>query len=828
MAAEMIAVQQALGGASNLVNQNALVRIATSGALAEALNLVWDGTDLFVGPRISGTYENSIGIISLTSGTSTLRLRGRMGTNDYWQIRGSDTSSDNSFLEFVTGDNHNEPFRFKQVSGSGVAQVVSRFGEGPKGQFASIGRDAEPNSTLNIQDSRQGVIGPVTFSGTGLNDLTTGGEYYRTIQQTYCIQIDGVGTPDTFRWSEDNCTTFVASGVQITGSEQPLSWGVNVTFASTTGHTLNDRWTFVTEPAGETLLRITAGPGNYYSDGSTYYASPLLEISKGDQWLFRVLADSGTHVNQNGINVKDLNDKTRASASANFYTTNSSGFIVDSPSIFGWSDTDGITNDTNITQLMREGPGLISLARKSGNNTPARYFYFDGPNFRISFGGTTSSFPSLKRSGSVLQSRLADDSGFARFQAGSPTGLNDVLVYGSSSPPAAGCAQFDSSGRVVSTGVACGTGGGSVNAYANVTDGNTTASASGPDTLKFRSSDSSVLITVGSNDPTHGDNVNIRLPKTTDASTFESSTTWSRSGSDHGLGTSCDWTWAVYTVSGSTYTHTEGFNGYTCNTTTGDVTITWPVATAGRLVLIKSGGSGGGGDGDITAVGTCSSGDCFVDVPAGRVLASPAAESGPVSARQLVETDIPNLSASKITSGVFDLARGGTNNSSWIAGRCVQVSSDGTRLEPASSACGTGGGSFDPSDTYDLTGLNKVNVEYTSIYLQNHSTSGTALYRTVCVASDGRASQCTTVNAPRTIGVCLQGCGTTGNARIAVSGKMTCEFEGGVTAGNWATVSSSQAGKCVDAGTTKPAVPLGIILVTQSGAGNYDIIKGIQ
>lgn len=41
-------------------------------------------------------------------------------------------------------------------------------------------------------------------------------------------------------------------------------------------------------------------------------------------------------------------------------------------------------------------------------------------------------------------------------------------------------------------------------------------------------------------------------------------------------------------------------------------------------------------------------------------------------------------------AGVAGLAQGGTNQSTWTAGRCVQVSADGTRLESAGEACGTG------------------------------------------------------------------------------------------------------------------------------------------
>jgi hypothetical protein len=44
-------------------------------------------------------------------------------------------------------------------------------------------------------------------------------------------------------------------------------------------------------------------------------------------------------------------------------------------------------------------------------------------------------------------------------------------------------------------------------------------------------------------------------------------------------------------------------------------------------------------------------------------------------------------------SGRAGLAQGGTNQGAWTAGRCVQVSADGTQLESAGAPCGAGGGS---------------------------------------------------------------------------------------------------------------------------------------
>lgn len=58
-----------------------------------------------------------------------------------------------------------------------------------------------------------------------------------------------------------------------------------------------------------------------------------------------------------------------------------------------------------------------------------------------------------------------------------------------------------------------------------------------------------------------------------------------------------------------------------------------------------------------------------------------------------VHTSLANHAhaAGDVTSGVLGAARGGTNQDAWTAGRCVQVSSDGTRLESAAAACGSGG-----------------------------------------------------------------------------------------------------------------------------------------
>ena len=80
-----------------------------------------------------------------------------------------------------------------------------------------------------------------TFTGGGLNDLTAGGTYSGTVPATFTVEIDGTGTPDTFKWRKDAGSW--TNTVAITGAAQTLSDGVTVTFAATTGHTLANYWT---------------------------------------------------------------------------------------------------------------------------------------------------------------------------------------------------------------------------------------------------------------------------------------------------------------------------------------------------------------------------------------------------------------------------------------------------------------------------------------------------------------------------------------------------------------------------------------------------------
>jgi hypothetical protein len=310
-----------------------------------------------------------------------------------------------------------------------------------------------------------------------------------------------------------------------------------------------------------------------------------------------------------------------------------------------------------------------------------------------------------------------------------------------------------------------------------------------------------------------------------------SSTTWTIPGATHGLGT-CDLAYTITIPSGSLRQVTEGFTSITCETAVGanqyNVVVQWPTATAGRITLLKSGGTGGGGSGGSPPGGT-----------PGQLQYNAGSNTFGGLGGSSVAGSTLTLTGTLDVQGVFSGPRGATLPSTCSVGQeFFLTSATAGRNKYGCTATNTwtllgdgtgggGGGSFDPNLDYDLAGNNIVNASVVTTRKGNGST-GTTQHLLACIGSDGLVNTCGTANASRTIGVCYSGCGNTGAARIAIAGsQISCQFDGAVTAGNWVAPSTSQAGKCTDAGTTRPATALGILNETGGAAGTYTFTKGI-
>ncbi len=147
---------------------------------------------------------------------------------------------------------------------------------------------------------------PTVF--TTRNDCVPGGSYTGTTPAQYVVQIDGTGTPDTFKWSANGGSSWAASKVAITASPtapQVLSNGVTVTFGQASGHQLGDSWAIAASPMqiAPALFngRNDCTPGGVYR-GQT--ASPYrvqIDNVSGPVDTFKWSADNGNTWRLNGV-----------------------------------------------------------------------------------------------------------------------------------------------------------------------------------------------------------------------------------------------------------------------------------------------------------------------------------------------------------------------------------------------------------------------------------------------------------------------------------------------------------------------------------------------
>lgn len=180
-------------------------------------------------------------------------------------------TTSNSFT--ITNHIHNMIDRFQETqffqhaSGGALSETGTRniavsagtFWEGLN-KIVTIAQDAsgsspDDNHTFDYfyRDSPSGwitheeTIDSVAFTGSGLDDATSGGVFVGSHTLRIHVEIDGTGTPDTFKFSykgNDGVATIETTGIAITGSSQVLIDGVTITFAATTGHTSGDAWDF--------------------------------------------------------------------------------------------------------------------------------------------------------------------------------------------------------------------------------------------------------------------------------------------------------------------------------------------------------------------------------------------------------------------------------------------------------------------------------------------------------------------------------------------------------------------------------------------------------
>lgn len=128
-----------------------------------------------------------------------------------------------------------------------------------------------------------GIDTDVQFTGVGLDDMSSGGDSTKTAIANMQVEIDGVGAPNTFKWSNDGGSTHEATTVNITGAAQPLEDGITITFAATGGHTSGDLWDFNAGPQDILGMASTKLGGTNYIVACSAVEAKSLSLS-GTTW----------------------------------------------------------------------------------------------------------------------------------------------------------------------------------------------------------------------------------------------------------------------------------------------------------------------------------------------------------------------------------------------------------------------------------------------------------------------------------------------------------------------------------------------------------------
>jgi hypothetical protein len=205
--------------------------------------MIWDGSQLY--PSSAVSFH-----LGLNSNNSTVNNIYQQG--NIYSYNGTDFTN---YERFFSGWISSVYEMRTEIGGSGTLRDMALLpGSGKLGINTST-----PGYATDIKAASS--TGTITFTSGGgaVNDMTKSGTFIGSTSEVFCVQIDGSDTPDTFKWGVDNCSTWIATLVPISGGAQLLQEGVSITFGSTNTHTVTDKWTFTTTVVNPLNVANAAG-----------------------------------------------------------------------------------------------------------------------------------------------------------------------------------------------------------------------------------------------------------------------------------------------------------------------------------------------------------------------------------------------------------------------------------------------------------------------------------------------------------------------------------------------------------------------------------------
>ena len=271
---------------------------------------------------------------------------------------------------------------------------ISLYGLTPATTYDALIKtgDNEPlTSALKVLSDGVGTNLPMEVSTAGVNftnQLQQGGVAVPTAAQVAAKQDTLVSGTNI---KTINSTSILGSGnINVVTSPSGVSGAIQFSNGSAFA---SDAANFFWDNTNKRLGIGTNAPsaaGHFKGSGSTSATTSLLVQNSAGSEAFRVY-DDRTAVFSNSLSVPNSTISTIA--------------IVCTSGVFAPSGGNGVKWGNNVYAISSSN-GILKISDNS-----------DADFNRLQFGGTSSAYPSLKRSSTTLQARLADDSGYAPIDA---------------------------------------------------------------------------------------------------------------------------------------------------------------------------------------------------------------------------------------------------------------------------------------------------------------------------------------------------------------------------------------------------------------------------
>jgi len=233
-----------------------------------------------------------------------------------------------------------------------------------------------------------------------LDDMSVGGTPTALAYTQYRVQIDLAAGTDTFKWSNDNGSSWEVEDVTITGSAQTLENGIEVTFGATTGHTLGDKWDF---DVGTVIMQknpvydedFLFGSPQLADDGDTDHDKRMwFDKSKGAFRVGRVTGDDWDDSNVGNYSVAMGNNSTASgtysTAIGSYATASGSSSIA----MGGDAIASGNTSIAMGSSSEASGPYSITMGASSTATayaaTAMGYYCNATASYATAMGGSTA------------------------------------------------------------------------------------------------------------------------------------------------------------------------------------------------------------------------------------------------------------------------------------------------------------------------------------------------------------------------------------------------------------------------------------------------------